>query len=117
LYLLARNARNAQLAWSADRAATWAWSDWRFTNSFGCPTFLNFGKDCTGARDHYVYVYSPDNDSAYERGDRIILARVPVDQIRQRESYEFFQNLDPVSNPVWTPDLARRGGVLNEPGR
>src|SRR5262249_30288569 len=43
LYLWARNAGNAQLAWSTDHGRTWEWSDWKFTASFGCPTFLNFG--------------------------------------------------------------------------
>src|SRR5579871_5767388 len=45
LYLWTRNAGNAQLAWSNDHGNTWHWADWKFTTSFGCPTFLNFGKD------------------------------------------------------------------------
>ena len=77
LYLIARNASNAQLAWSRDRGATWEWGDWKFTKSFGCPTFLNFGKNHAGARDGFVYIYSPDSDSAYTPADRMVLARVP----------------------------------------
>src|SRR5262249_31856824 len=57
LYLWTRNAGNAQLAWSKDHAQTWAWADWKISTSFGCPTFLNFGKDYAGARDDWVYVY------------------------------------------------------------
>ena len=76
LYMLVRNARNARLAWSADRASTWTWSEWTFDTSFGHPAFLNFGKDYAGARDGYAYVYSPDHDSAYEAADRLVLARV-----------------------------------------
>ena len=45
--------------------------------SFGWPTFLNFGKDYAGARDGYVYVYSPDGDNAYRAADRMVLASVP----------------------------------------
>src|SRR5689334_2490124 len=45
LYMLARNAGNARLAWSADHGRTWAWAAWKFTESFGCPSFLNFGRD------------------------------------------------------------------------
>ncbi len=45
LYALVRNADNAQLAWSSDHGRTWSWADWKFTESFGCPTFLNFGKN------------------------------------------------------------------------
>ena len=53
------------LAWSADHARTWTWCGWKFETSFGCPTFLNFGKDYAGARDDFVYIYSPDGASAY----------------------------------------------------
>lgn len=93
LYLLARNAGNSQLAWSADHGETWTWSDWRFTESFGCPTFLNFGRNYSGARDEFVYVYSHDNDSAYKPADRMVLARVPKDRIRHRDAYEFYAGL------------------------
>src|SRR5262249_34939212 len=65
LYLWTRNANNSQLAWSKDHAKTWTWADWKFTESFGCPTFLNFGQNYAGARDEFVYVYSPDSNSAY----------------------------------------------------
>ena len=63
LYMWARNAGNARLAWSKDHASTWKWSDWKFTTSFGCPTFLNFGRNYAAAGDAYVYIYSHDNDS------------------------------------------------------
>src|SRR4051794_40905424 len=56
LYLWARNAGNSRLGWSSDHAGTWRWCDWRFEEGFGCPTFLNFGRDFAGARDDYVYV-------------------------------------------------------------
>ena len=104
LYLWARNAGNAQLAWSNDRGKTWTWSDWKFTTSFGCPTFLNFGKNYAGARDAYVYVYSHDHDSAYQPADRMVLARVPKGQIRNRDAYEFLKGLDNRSEPIWTKD-------------
>jgi CubicO group peptidase (beta-lactamase class C family) len=117
LYMWARNAGNSQLAWSTDRARTWTWSDWRFTESFGCPTFLNFGPDYAGARDEYVYVYSFDSDSAYEPADRMVLARVPKDRIRDREAYEFFARLTPEGEPTWAADIAQRGAVFSNPGR
>ena len=50
LYMWARNAGNAQLAWSNDHAKTWTWSDWKFTTSFGHPAFLNFGRNYQGAQ-------------------------------------------------------------------
>jgi hypothetical protein len=107
-----RNAGNPRLAWSRDHASTWEWSDWTFTTSFGCPTFLNFGANYAGARDNYVYVYSHDNGNAYIPADRMVLARVPRDQIKDRSAYEFFSGRDATNSPVWTGDIARRGAVF-----
>lgn len=112
LYLWARNAANSQLAWSADHGAIWAWADWKFSASFGCPTFLNFGRNYAGARDRFVYIYSPDSDSAYAPADRMVLARVPVDRMMRRDAYEFFKGLDPHADPTWTADLNQRGAVF-----
>ena len=116
LYMLVRNVGNAQLAWSDDRARTWHWCDWRFETSFGAPTFLNFGKDYANARDDYVYIYSPDSDSAYEPSDRMVLARVPRQEIRTQAAYEFFKGLDATGQPVWTTNIRDRGAVFVNPG-
>jgi hypothetical protein len=116
LYMLARNAGNARLAWSTDHAKTWTWADWKFTTGFGCPTFLNFGRNYAGARDGYVYVYSHDADSAYEPADRMVLARVPKDRLRDRAAYEFLESVGS-DGPRWTPDVARRGALFAHPGR
>ena len=115
LYMLARNTANSQLAWSADRGRTWTWSPWKFKTSFGYPTFLNFAKNYDAARDDYVYIYSHDSDSAYQRADRMVLARVPTKRIKKREAYEFFQKLD-ANSPVWTADIDRRGAVFTHDG-
>jgi CubicO group peptidase (beta-lactamase class C family) len=116
LYLWARNAGNARLAWSADHARTWSRADWRFETSFGCPTFLDFGKDDAGARDDYVYVYSHDSDSAYRAADRMVLARVPKGRIKERAAYEFFREIGPGGAPSWTADVADRGAVFVHAG-
>jgi hypothetical protein len=116
LYLLVRNAANAQLGWSSDHGTTWTWADWKFTESFGCPTFLNFGKDYAGARDSFVYLYSPDNNSAYERADRFVMARVPKEHLTERAAYEFFAKLDENGQPVWSKDIAARGAVFTNRG-
>lgn len=116
LYLLVRNAANSQLGWSTDHGTTWTWADWRFTESFGCPTFLNFGRDYTGARDGFVYVYSPDAESAYARADRFVLARVPKEQLRDRSAWEFFMKRDVNGQPRWTRDIRERGAVFVNPG-
>jgi hypothetical protein len=117
LYLWARNAGNSRLAWSRDHGKTWSWSDWKFTTSFGCPTFLNFGRDGAGSRDEYTYIYSHDNDSAYSPADRMVLARVPADRITDRSAYEFYAGRDSQNHPSWTSDIALRVGVFAFEGR
>jgi CubicO group peptidase (beta-lactamase class C family) len=117
LYMLVRNTGNSQVAWSGDHGKTWTWCDWRFTTSFGVPTFLNFGKDYAGARDSFVYIYSNDSDNAYDPGDRFVMARVPKDRIRDQNAYEFFKDLDDSARPIWTKDVGERGAVFTNPGK
>jgi hypothetical protein len=117
LYLWTRNAGNSRLGWSKDHGKTWEWADWKFRTSFGCPTFLEFGKDYAGARDDFVYVYSHDHDSAYEAADRMVLARVAKPQISRRDAYEFFKELAKDGHPVWTKDIGQRGAVFSHPGK
>jgi CubicO group peptidase (beta-lactamase class C family) len=117
LYLWVRNAGNAQLAWSIDHGTTWEWADWKFTTSFGCPTFLNFGKNYAQARDDYAYIYSPDADSAYQPADRMVLARVPKGQLKRRDAFEFFNGLDPAQKPIWIKDIVARGAVFSRAGQ
>jgi hypothetical protein len=116
LFLLVRNAENSQLGWSADHGATWTFADWRFTESFGCPNFINFGKNYAGARDGYVYLYSPNTGSAYERADRFVMARAPKDKLRDRSAFEFFEGLGANGEPRWTSDIKRRAAVFANPG-
>jgi CubicO group peptidase (beta-lactamase class C family) len=117
LYMLVRNVGNSQLAWSIDYGKTWKWCDWKFTVSFGCPTFLNFGRNYAGTRDEFVYIYSPDSDSAYKPADRMLMARAEKDKIREQGAYQYFKGLDGNSEPVWTKDIAERGAVFINPGK
>ena len=117
LYLLVRNVGNSQIAWSDDHAVTWNWCNWKFETSFGAPTFLNFGPNYAGRRDNFVYIYSHDSNSAYSPAGRMVMARVPLDQIRDRQAYEFFQARDPVGRPVWTRNIRERGAVFVSPER
>jgi len=117
LYMLVRNTGNSQIAWSADHGKTWKWCDWKFTRSFGCPTFLNFGRDCAGARDEFVYIYSHDSESAYKPADKMVMARVRKDRIRERKAYEFFKGLDSSGSPIWTKNIGERGAVFVNPGK
>jgi CubicO group peptidase (beta-lactamase class C family) len=116
LFLWLRNAGNSQLGWSADHAKTWTWADWKFNQSFGCPTFLNFGPNYAGARDEFVYIYSPDSDSAYNPADRMVLARVPRNRLTERAAYEFFVSMDSQGQPRWHRDIEKRGPVFVHAG-
>jgi hypothetical protein len=115
LFMWVRNAGNSQLAWSTDHATTWTWADWKFTESFGCPTFLNFGRDYAGARDNFVYVYSPDVNTAYEVADNLVLARVAEDRIRERDAYEFFVRVESNGDVTWSREIADRGALFSNP--
>jgi hypothetical protein len=117
LYMLVRNVGNSQVVWSDDHAASWNWCDWKFETSFGAPTFLNFGANYAGRRDDFVYLYSHDGDSAYVPADRMVLARVPLDRLRDRPAYEFLGGLDDVGRPRWTRDIRDRGAVFINPQR
>jgi len=89
LYAWARNTGNAQLMWSEDKGRTWTWG-WKWQRGFASPSFLQFGANYAGAQDRYVYVYSQSGGSAYESDDGVLLARAPLDRIRQREAWEYF---------------------------
>lgn len=115
LYLWVRNTGNATLAWSTDHGRTWEWG-FKFDQGFGCPAFLNYGRNYQGAKDDYVYVYSQDGPSAYEPYDRIVLARVPKAHIREQGTYEFFVKADPATGPVWSKRVSERGAAFTYPG-
>jgi CubicO group peptidase (beta-lactamase class C family) len=116
LYLWVRNVANAQLGWSEDQGATWTWADWRISRGFGAPAFLNHRREYGDARDGFVYVYSHDSDSAYERADRYVMARVPKERLRDRAAYEFFVERDGAGGTLWSPEIDRRGAVVSIPG-
>jgi len=117
LYMLVRNTGNAQLAWSYDHGKTWSWADWTFNESFGCPTFLNFGKNYSNARDNYIYIYSPDRPDAYTSADNMVLARVPKESLVDWQSYQYFSGVDKKQLPQWTDDIRKRQPVFSNPGK
>lgn len=117
LYMWVRNTGNSQLVWSNDHSANWEWSEWKFEESFGCPTFLNFGRNYEGARDDYVYIYSHDAESAYLPADQFVMARVHLEKLRERSGYEFFQGLDNSGKPKWCKEIKERGAVFSSAGQ
>lgn len=115
LYMWVRNADNSKLAWSSDHGQNWQWAEWKFEESFGSPTFVNFGPSYRDARDEFVYVVSSDSDSAYEPADRFVMARVHRDQLLDRDAYQFFQGATG-NSARWSTDIADRGAVFVHPG-
>jgi len=111
LYMWIRNVENSRLAWSADNGRTWSF-EFTFRESFGCPTFLNFGRNYGGSRDDDVYIYSQDGASAYESYDGVVLARVPKDRMKEREGYEFYKGLDGAGEPLWSRSMDERVPVF-----
>ena len=85
-----------------------------YTDGFAGPAFLNFEEDYEGARDDYVYFYSPDFSAGpAERTVDIIMGRVWKSEIRDRSSYEFYSSTDP-ENPTWSPDIADRVPIFHD---
>lgn len=121
IYMFVRNYkvdgdyRHARLAWSNDHQKTWTWSDWYFSDTFGCPEFVQYGPNYAGARDGYVYIGSQSNNDAYEFTSDIVMARVPRNKISDRAAYEFFAGLDEKGAPTWSADIARRKPIFTDP--
>lgn len=114
LYMWVRNVDNSQLVWSEDLGKTWTWG-FRFETGFGSPSFLNFGRDYSGARDEYVYAYSQSGPSAYATDDGVVLARAPKAKLRERSAWEFFVRAGKDGRADWTRDIARSGPVFSFP--
>ena len=122
LYMFIRNYKpdgddfkHSRMAWSKDRGITWTWANWYFSDTFGCPEFLQFGKSYQGARDDYVYIASQDGGSAYGFSPDIVLARVPKQLVSERNRWEFFSGLNATGSPAWSPDIARRKPIFTDP--
>jgi uncharacterized Ntn-hydrolase superfamily protein len=123
LYMFVRNYKpagsddftNSRLACSTDLGESWTWADWHFSETFGCPAFVQFGMNYQRARDDYVYIASQANDSAYGYSPDIALARVRKDRLMERSRYEFFAGLDGSGGPLWSPDISKRKPVFTNP--
>ncbi len=76
----------------------------------GSPGFLNFGRNDAGARDEFVYAYSQDGPSAYERDDGVVLARAPRKRLREKSAWEFW------ADGRWSANIDERRPVLRYEG-
>jgi hypothetical protein len=102
------------LAFSTDHGVHWTWADWHFSDTFGCPEFVQFGNNYAGARDNYVYIASQANDSAYGFSPDIVLARVPKRKVADRTCYEFFTGIDALDKPTWSGDVEKRKPIFTD---
>jgi hypothetical protein len=78
-----------------------------FTGRLAAPHFLQFGQDYAGRRDDFVYAYfsaAEDGNSYWENGDFLLLGRVGMDRILDREAWEFCAGIDGGGVPTWSPD-------------
>lgn len=123
LYLWVRNYRppgsedftNARLAWSSNEGTNWTWADWHFSDTFGCPEFVQFGPDYRGSRDDFVYIVSQGNDSAYGYSPDIVMARVPRSHVAERNRYEYFAGSVAEGGAKWSSELAARKPIFHDP--
>ncbi len=104
---------NNNLWKSTDLGMTWTDLGQMFNeahSAFAEPGILQFGPNYQGARDNYIYGYSPD-----ELADSLTMFRVDKSHIENRASYQFYAGLDSSGNPVWTSDITKEKPVFTDP--
>ena len=112
------NYTSAKLFRSENYGKNWKPASWEFKKNDGLilPTFLQFGKDYSDARDRYVYIYAnqlkQSKDLSVQKPGEIILMRVPKDKLMEREKYEFFAGQDNAKEPKWKMDFSARKPVF-----
>lgn len=116
LYMLVRNTGNSTLAWSEDHGATWEWADWKLESSFGCPSFINYGKNYRYGPDDYVYIISPNAETAYASADGLVMARAPRTAVRERNEWGFLIGTDIRNQPQWSNDIRLAAPIFTNPG-
>jgi hypothetical protein len=112
---------NHVLAWSTNNGATWSKADWLFpkgSGQFQPAKFLNFGKNYSGAPEtlqDYVYIYGPRQSPDRGSGNRLYLARVPKNKLRDRAAFQFFGSTNASGSPVWVAEISDAKPVFSDP--
>lgn len=106
---------------SSDKGASWTAADWNFVGGKGNfinPTFCQFGKDYTAARDNYVYIYAPELKDPgalkIQKPGDIALMRVPKTRLMNRAKYEFFAGFASNNHPIWSTNIKARKPVFSD---
>ena len=84
---------------SDDYGKTWEYVDWNWP-TIGYPTWLNAGQNYTAAEDGYAYFIAPDGPSAYADYENMLMGRVAIEHILDKDRYTFYTGRDP-DNPQW----------------
>lgn len=88
------------MMYSTDHGKTWVWVDWNWPN-IGYPSWLNAGKNYSAAPDDYAYFIAPDGQSAYADYPHIIMGRVEVSKILEKDHYRFYSGLNDSNQVIW----------------
>ena len=121
LYMMVRNAdgtgggTQCQLAWSTNYGVNWTFASWKFTNLGYC-ALINYGKNYALNSDGYVYMYSPNNNSAYNEANSALLLRVLKGSIETQGAWQYFSGLDSAGDPTWSSSSASASSVFNFTG-
>ena len=114
----------ASLMFSDDYGRTWhnapeareEGCDYFLGERFAGLAFVGFGPGYTGLPERFGnYVYAISNDSNWETGDSMFVARVPRDRILDRSAWEFYAGGDP-EDPDWVDSEERAAPALSNPG-
>lgn len=108
---------NQSLIWSEDRGASWQQSSWHWPKGkghFKPSTFLQFGRDYSGARDEYVYFYGR-NQTKWAEGTHGYMGRVHRRALKTRTDYWFFAGVDDGGIPRWSRDMNQRQPYFTDP--
>ncbi len=83
--------------------------------NYGNLQFIAFGPGYTGVPGELAgYVYAVSNDSNWESGDHLYLARVPRDKIPDRTAWEFFSGK--AEAPMWSKAEDAAKPIFRHPG-
>ncbi len=105
---------------SRDSGKTWSNAPTKDTPRFLGPNygnlqFVGFGPGYTNVpKDLGEYVYAVSNDSNWESGDHLYLARVPRDKILERAEWQFFSGTS--ETPAWSNSEDAARPIFRDPG-
>ncbi len=108
--------KSVNLARSFDHGASWEKSDWKFDerDKVSIPTFLNFGKNNSGAKDDFVYSYfiqmedTTKIDFAFQKKEKLFLARAHKDSLWEgRKAFKWYKGIK-TEKPQWGSILERK---------